>query len=191
MNQPRRRWPGKASDQKADELVAIGKIIKPHGVRGEMRVEILTDFPERYEETEEVHLIPPPSGAAKEAPDTIWLLPVESTRAHHGRMLVKLAGVNDMDQAGYLRNFTLAVPQDELIELEEGEYWHWQLEGLTVVNAEGETLGTLREVLNTPAHDLYCVATSEGEILIPAVDDYVHAVDLEKKRIVVSVPVIE
>lgn len=189
MNRP--RWPGGPSDQKADQLVAIGKVIKPHGVRGEVRVEVLTDFPERYEETEEVHLIPPPSGAAREAPPGIWRLPVESTRAHHGRMLVKLKGVDTMDRADCLRNFLLAVPQDELVELEEGEYWHWQLEGLEVLTPEGQRLGKLREVLTTPAHDLYCVATEKGELLVPAVDEYIHEVDLAKGRIIVTVPVLE
>lgn len=189
MNRP--RWPGGPSDQAADQLVAIGKVIKPHGVRGEMRVEVLTDFPERFEETEEVHLIPPAKNGAPEGPGQIWLLPVESTRAHHGRMLVKLKGVSSMDQAGWLRNYVLAVPEDELVELEEGEYWHWQLEGLDVVTPAGEKLGTLREVLTTPAHDLYCVATGQREILIPAVNEYVHEVDLQGGRIVVTPPELE
>lgn len=190
MNEKRLRWPGGPSSEKADELVAIGKVIKPHGVRGELRVEVLTDFPERYEETDEVHLIPP-RDAPRDAPPQLWKLEVESTRPHHGRMLVKFKGVDDMTRADLLRNFTLAVPQDELVGLEEGEYWHWQLEGLEAVTLDGEKLGTLREVLSTPAHDLYCIGTRKGEILIPAVDEYVHEVDLARKRIVVTPPKIE
>ncbi len=185
------RWSGGPSPHPADELVAIGKVLKPHGVRGELSVEVLTDFPERFEQTEEVHLVPPARGAAREAPSQVWVLPLESSRAHHGRMLVKLAGVSTVDQAGWLRNFLLAVPQDELVELEEGEYWHFELEGLQVFDRQGQRLGELREVLVTPAHDLYAVGTASGEIYIPAVDEYVHEVDLAAGRMVVTVPVIE
>ncbi|HXE73876.1 MAG TPA: ribosome maturation factor RimM, partial [Candidatus Nitrosotenuis sp.] len=76
----------------------------------------------------------------------------------------------------------------ELVELEEGEYWHFQLEGLEVRTPEGEVVGRLTAVLSTPAHDIYAVAGPRGEVLIPAVEEYVLEVNLERGVMTVKLP---
>ncbi|MEW6284507.1 MAG: ribosome maturation factor RimM, partial [Candidatus Eremiobacterota bacterium] len=121
-------------------------------------------------------------------PDRPWAMAVQAARPHHGRMLVQLEGVTRVEEAQLLRHYVLAVPDDELVELEEGEYWHWQLVGLEVVTPDGSPLGRLSEVVTIPAHDLYVVQTPGGEVLIPAVDEYVLEVDLAARRMLVKVP---
>lgn len=165
------------------DLVAIGKVLKPHGVRGEMRVQILTDFPERFEDTEEVFLVPP-QGQPR-------LHRVEGVRFHSGWVLLRLSGFSDPEAVGAHRNWFVSVPGDELCELEEGEYWHFELEGLEVRDESGAVLGRLKEILATPAHDLYAVEGPCGEILIPAVGEFVLSIDVEGGFMVVRPPVLE
>jgi len=164
-------------------LVAIGKVLKPHGVRGELRVQILTDFPERFHETPEVHLVSPEGPVLSKT--------VEGVRFHSTWVLLKLAGIRDPENAGKFRGWLVSVPETELVELEPDEYWHFQLEGLEVRDESGAVLGRLEEVLQTPGHDLYSVRGPSGEVLIPAVAEFVLSVDLEAGLMVVRPPVLE
>ncbi|MBI3925812.1 MAG: 16S rRNA processing protein RimM [Armatimonadetes bacterium] len=176
--------PGKVASVPVRQLVSIGKILKPHGFRGEMRILVLTDFPERFDETERVYLFRDEAGPARE-------LEVESARLHHGRILLKLCGIESSEAVESVRNFFVAVHEDELVELEEDEYWHFQLEGLEVRDAAGVVLGRLESIVSTPAHDLYLVRTDRGELLIPAISRYVLDIDLEAGVVKVDPPIIE
>lgn len=173
------------SDEKVDpeDLVTVGKVLKPHGVRGEIRVQILTDFPERFEDTEELWLVSPEGGTE--------LRKVEGARFHSGWVLLKLAGISDPETVAQYRNWLLAVPEDDLCELAEDEYWHFELEGLEVRDESGAVLGHLKEVLPTPGHDLYAVEGPQGEILVPAVGEFVLSIDVEAGYMVVRPPVLE
>ncbi len=166
---------------KPEELTAIGKVMRPHGIHGEMRIMILTDFPERFDETDEVYLVSPKK--------KVLFFPVESNRFHAGCVLLKLKGIETPEEAGEYRHWLVSVPDDELVELEEGEYWHFQLVGLKAVNEEGAYLGELCEILQTPGHDIYAIKTPEGkELLIPAVEAFVKKVDIEGGTITVCPP---
>lgn len=157
-----------------DNLVAIGKVLKPHGVRGEIKAMILSDFPERFEETDEVWLVSPDGKQEKHA--------VESARFHSGCVLLCLSDIYTPEEVKDLAGWLISVPDDSLVELEEGEYWHFQLEGLTVNDENGQLIGTFKEVIETPGHDIYAVLTPQGkEVLIPAVAQYVLNVDLANK----------
>lgn len=166
-----------------EDLVAVGRIMKPHGVRGEIRVQILTDFPERFEESKELWLVPP-AGKAQ-------LRKVEGARFHSGWVLLKLEGITDPETVAEYRNWFVSVPQHDLFDLEEDEYWHFELEGLEVRDPSGAVLGKLKEVLPTPAHDLYAIEGPQGEILIPAVGEFVLSVDVEAGFMVVRPPLLE
>ncbi|MFA5507109.1 MAG: ribosome maturation factor RimM [Vulcanimicrobiota bacterium] len=164
-----------------ESLVTIGKCVKPHGLKGEIGVKPITDFPERFEET--VHVF------AHQSKDPVRPLEIEAVRSHSGGFLIKFKGVESKDAAGKLRGFFLAVPEDELVELEEDEYWHWELEGLKAVSPDGLELGILAEVIESPAHDLYAIKTPDGkEHLVPAVRRYVPDIDLEAGIVVVILP---
>ncbi len=166
-----------------EDLVAIGRVLRPHGLRGELRLQVLTDFPERFEDTDEVWLVPP-HGPARN-------LAVEGVRYHTKVLLLKLAGVDDPETAARYRGWLVSVPEDQLVELEPGEFWHFQLEGLEVRDEAGNVLGQLTEVLPTPGHDLYTVRGGDSELLIPAVAEYVRSVNLETGVMVVRPPLFE
>lgn len=164
-----------------EDLVTIGKCVKPHGLGGEIGVKAITDFPERFEQTEIVF--------AHQQKDPVRRLEIDTVRNHSGGFLIKFLGVDSKDQADALRGFFLSVPQDELVELEEDEYWHWELEGLRAFDTSGQELGTLKEVIESPAHDLYLIETLEGRThLVPAVREYVPEISIEENRVVVILP---
>lgn len=140
-----------------------------------MRCRPETDFPERFLETEEVELFQDKGPARR--------VTVESARFHGTHILIKLQGVDSPEDAAQLRNFLVAVGPDEVIEMEDG-YYHYELEGLEVFEPDGTRIGILDEVINNPAHEIYRV----GDILIPAVDEYILDIDLEHKRMTAKRP---
>lgn len=164
---------GLVSPSTEPRFLVIGRIIKPHGVRGEMRVEIITELPERFTWLETVYL-------GEHDPQPVS---VESVRFHKSFVLVKLVGYDSREEAAELRSQLLQVPEDEAIPLEEGEYYLYQLEGLAVYTDEGEHLGELVEVIETKANNVFVVQGSRGEVLLPDTDEVVLDIDFENGRI--------
>ncbi len=140
-----------------------------------MRCRPETDFPERFLGTQEVELFQD-NGPARR-------VTVESARFHGANILIKLMGVNSPEDAAHLRNFMVAVGPDEVVDMDDG-YYHYELEGLEVFEPDGTRIGILNEVIDNPAHEIYRV----GDILIPAVAEYILDIDLDKKRIVAKRP---
>lgn len=171
--------PGTPSAESPEHLVTVGRCLKPHGVRGEVKVAILTDFPERFEDARRLHL-----HDGRQARELV----VEGARFHKNAVLLKFHGVDSMTDAEKLKNMLVAVPESELCELEEDEYWHFQLEGLEVEDEQGNHVGRLAQVLENPGHDLYLVKGPRGEVLVPAVSEYVLDIDLEAGRVRVRLP---
>ena len=160
-------------------FLVIGRVVRPHGVRGEMRVESYTELPERFTWLEEVYLARDP-----DAPDHDRHV-VETIRFHKGYVLLVLGDVRSRESAEMLRGAWLMVPVAEAIPLDEGEVYHYQLEGLEVVTDEGEYLGELEEIIETGANEVFVVRKPEGEILLPNIDAVVKEVDLEAGRMTV------
>lgn len=159
--------------------LTVGRILRPHGVRGELCVEIITDYPERLGEHTCLCLASPNS------PDVVQCYPVERLRQHGGVLLLKLGGCDDRDAADALRSMLVQIPLEEAVPLEEGEYYHFQLIGVSVETESGEHLGRVVEVLETGANDVYVVRGPLGEVLLPAVDDVVLELDLESRQMIV------
>ena len=156
-------------------FVAVGKITRAHGVKGEVAVLPLSQVATRFE----------PGSRLYVGEDIRRTLVVAEARPHRSRVLVTFEGVSDRDQADALRGSYLFVPASESPSLPEGEYWPHQLVGCEVV-AEGRgSLGTLTEVIHTPANDVWVVRGDDGEILVPALRDVVVEVDLAGRKIVV------
>jgi len=153
--------------------------LRPHGLRGELRVEILTDYPERLEQHAYFYLASPNS------PEAVRRYPVDKLRRHKEVLLLKLGGCDDRNGADKLRGMLVQIPIEEAVPLEEGEYYHFQLIGMQVETESGELLGRIVEVLETGANDVYVVRGPWGEVLLPAVEDVVLELDLEAKRMVV------
>ncbi len=159
--------------------VVLGRVRRPHGVRGEIRVEIITDYPERVAMHDHLYLAPPGRS------DHAERCQVESVRPHKGVLLIKLAGYNDREAADGLRGMLVQLPVEEAVPLEEEEYYYFQLEGVEVETETGEYLGRVIEVLEPGAHDVYLVEGPRGEILIPAIEDVILELDLEMGKMLV------
>ena len=168
-----------ASDSPEPSYVTVGQVRRPHGIGGEVRVEILTDYPERVVQHKHLYLAPPHS------PDDVEQHRLESVRPHKGILLIKLAGCEDRDAAEELRGMLVQVPLEEAVPLEEGEYYHFQLIGMDVETETGEWLGHVADVLATGAHDVYVVRGPRGEVLLPAIEDVILALDTETRKMVV------
>ncbi len=153
--------------------LAVGVIIGVHGLRGEVKVEIHSDFPDRFAAGSELLL-----------GDTSKKIIIQSSRMHKGHMLLVLAGVKNRNQAEELRNLWLFVAEEDAASLDDGTYWIHDLIGLTVQTDEGQTLGKITDVLATGANDVYAIQPTGNinrgrELLIPAIADVVQHVDLD------------
>ena len=164
------------TDSTEPRFIAIGRIVRPHGVRGEVAVEVLTDFPERFDTIEVVYL-----GDSLNAEK--WQ--VTSVRWHTARILLSLQGCEDRTSAEQLRGLLVQVPIEEAMPLPEDEYYPYELIGLDVVTNDGDDLGRVSELLFTNANDVYVVVGPRGQILLPAIADVIEQVDLDEGRIVV------
>jgi 16S rRNA processing protein RimM len=179
-SQPQLQKRGADSSGQENELpryIAIGRIVGAHGIRGEVSMVVLTEFPERFEVTEQVYL-----GNEFEA----TLYSVEGYRWHKKNLLLKLEGVIDRTQAGQLRNQFVQVPLEEVVPLPAGEYYLFQLIGLDVITTTGEKLGVMVDVLETGANDVYIIDGKSGQILLPAIADVIKSVDFEERHMIVE-----
>jgi 16S rRNA processing protein RimM len=157
-----------------EPTVAVGRVAKAHGVRGEVAVENRSDNPDRWQ---------PGSVMLDEAGRRYT---VASVRPHGGRLLVTFEEIADRTGAEALAGTLLVIPESWLPELDPGEWWAFEAEGLRVQTQDGTDLGVVREVLNYPAHDLWRVVAGDGaEILLPAVGDLIVTVDVEAGQAIV------
>lgn len=161
---------------KEPRFLAVGQVVKPHGIRGEVAVEILTDFPGRFALLERVYL-------NEKEPRQV---PLEGVRFHKGRALLKLGGYDDRTAVEALRGEMVLVPIDEAMPLEPDQYYQEDLIGLEVWTIDDEYLGDVVEILETGANDVFIVQGDRGEILLPAIEQVVQWIDLEENRMVVE-----
>ncbi len=159
--------------------LVVGRVLRPHGVRGELRVKIVTDYPERLGRHACFYL------ASPDSPEAVQRYAVERLRRHGEALLLKLSGCDDRNAADELRGMLVQIPVEDAVPLEEGEYYYFQLIGVRVVTEDGERLGRVIEVIETGANDVYVVRGPRGEVLLPAMDDVVLELDLEAKRMTV------
>ncbi|MDG4823581.1 ribosome maturation factor RimM [Asanoa sp. WMMD1127] len=169
-------------------LLVVGRIGRPHGVRGEVTVEVRTDEPEQRFAAGSV-LVTDPAAASVAAvvPST---LTIEDVRWHQGRPLVLFDGYYDRDIVENLRNVLLCVDSDELDAPEDpDEFLDHQLVGLSAVSPDGAVLGTVSRIDHAPASDLLVLALADGRsALVPFVKAIVPEVDLAGGRVVVDAP---
>jgi 16S rRNA processing protein RimM len=150
-------------------FLVVGKLRKTHGLHGEIRMEVITDFPERLDAGEQVYV-----------GDDHCLMQIRSVRWHNQYMLIAFDGYTDPESVSLYRNKWVFVRADDRPALPDGEYYHHQLLGLNVVSDDGDILGELTQILETGANDVYVIRPSSGpDLLIPAVDGVILQVDLD------------
>jgi 16S rRNA processing protein RimM len=160
--------------------LVVGRVLRPHGVRGELAVEVLSDAPDRFSPGAEL------AAGDPDGPGPLRPVTVTAARLHLGRLLLRLEGVEDRDAAGGLRGALLSIPAEDARPLADDEYWPHQLVGLAVVDRQGRERGRVADVLPGAAHDLLAVALpAGGSVLVPAVAALV-TVELEAGRVLVD-----
>ena len=162
-----------------EEYLQIGVITRAHGVRGEAKVFPMTDDIGRFSELDYV--------LTADSPDAEELK-VESVKYIKNRPILKFEGIDTIEKAELLRGTELYVRREDAIPLEEGEYFVGDLVGSDIFLEDGSHLGVLKDILQTGANGVYVIGSDEGkEILLPAVEQFILAKDVEQKRITVRV----
>jgi 16S rRNA processing protein RimM len=158
------------------EYLAVGKLRKPHGLRGEVLMEVLTDFPERLKPGAEIFM-------GKD----LQPLHIRSTRWHKQLLLVLFDEFHDPESAAGCRNQMVYVPTVDRPALPEGEYYQHELLGLQVINQDGDNLGRIEKILDTGANDVLIVRSPQDtEILLPVIESVIGEIDLQKGKMRVT-----
>lgn len=156
--------------------IVVGRIKGAWGIHGEVKIELLSDVPDRFEPGNTVHLQNRPTR-------------VQRSRPVRGGILLKLDIVNNRNQAELLRGQEITITPEQVPPPPQGTYYHFQVLGLDVLSEEGENLGKIHEIIETGANDVYVVRL-EGrrDVLIPALEDVILEVDLERGTMTVRLP---
>ena len=167
-------------DDASSELVVIARAVKPRGLKGEIVAELLTDFPERFEDIHELVLVSPHGERSTKRLEDYWF--------QNDRVVLKILGYDDGDAAKELVGSEFAVPESERVELPADHYYDWELEGCTVT-AGAESIGQVNSVLRTGGAEILVVTDNSGkERLIPLADSIVVEIDPVRKTIIVDPP---
>jgi len=153
----------------------VGVIGGAFGVRGELKVDLYTDFPDRFAKLGSVFV------GSDHRP-----MKVVGARPLGERVALKLEGVADREAAQALFDTPIYVRRTEVMPLPEGRYYHDQILGLEAYTTEGAHLGTIVEILATGSNDVYVAQNGTAEVLIPALKDIIRSIDLQEKRLTVE-----
>ena len=149
--------------------LAVGLLRRPHGVRGDLLLEVYTHFPERLK-----------PGTTVFVGDDHVPAKISRRRPHNDGLILGFAGVNSSDDAAKYRSKVVFVPAEDRPPLPEGEYYHHQIIGLKVFNEDGRELGAVSEILETGANDVYIVVRPDGrELLLPALKQVLLEVNID------------
>lgn len=158
------------------EKIKVGKIVNAVGLKGEVKVYNYSDSSEIYEITPQMYV-------------GTELLDIENVRLQKNMVILKLEGIDDRNAAEAAKGRDIFITEYDLPELEEGEYYVRDLIGMTVEEQDGDVLGKVTDVLQNTAQDVFEVARENGkQLLIPRVDEFILDIDLDTRKIKVSLP---
>lgn len=161
-------------------LFRVGKIINTHGIRGELKVSVVTDFPEqRFQENSDLYLF--------DGLDFQEKLKVKKARPNKNNWIISFANLADINLVEKYKNFDLYAQGIDQLEVEEGQYLYQQLINLKVVDTNKGEIGKIVEIMEMPANDVWVVDQgSYGEILLPVIDQVIKNVDLDNRIVQVE-----
>jgi len=164
-------------EQQKTEWATIGQVVALFGVRGELKVRLLTDIPGRFQQLEAVH-----------ASTNQQRLVIERVRPHKGEMIVvKFVGIDDANAAEPLCRQELLIPESQLAQLPPDSYYQHDILGLQVITLAGRELGPIVEILETGSNDVYIIKGSdEKQLMIPAIKSVVKQIDLVRHTMYVD-----
>ena len=164
-----------------DDLIVVAHIVKTRGLRGEVVADLLTDFPDRFENLKSLIGI---SGS-----DDKRSLQIEEQWFHGNRLVVKFAGFDSIEQAKELVNYDLAVPADDRVELPTDTFYEWELVGSRVTTIDGKEIGKVKEIMRTGGVEVLVVVDETGrDRLVPIAGDIVVEIDKDQKLIRIDPP---
>lgn len=167
--------PVDSSTREKPQRLTIGRISSPHGVRGEIRVYIYSHFPERIPELPYIYLEGEEQSRA-----------ISRARLKDNLAIMRIEGIDSREDADELRGKLVQIDLENAAPLDEGEFYHFEIIGLTAFDEEGNVLGVVKDIIETGANDVYVIKDEEGtETLIPALEDVVPEIDVEGRRMVV------
>ncbi len=155
------------------EFITIGQILAPWDTKGKLKVEVITDFPQRFTPSSKVYINRQP-------------MTIDSTEWHKRTVIIKLNTVDSIETAQRLQGQPVEIHHSQAYPLPEGQYYHFQIIGLEVWTTRGELLGKVTEILTAESNDNYVVNGARGEILIPAIEDVVKSIDLDRGCLVIE-----
>lgn len=162
------------------EKIRIAKVVNTHGIHGEVKAIPLSDFADRYASLEQVFV---------EGDSPYQVCTLKSVRWNKNYLLLKFEGIETADHAALLKNKYLSIDRTEVVPLPEDSFYLFEIIGLEVYHTNGGKIGTVKDVLQTSANDVYVIQGEEdSEILIPALKKVVKQVDLENRIMVVEPP---
>ncbi|RXT15090.1 ribosome maturation factor RimM [Ammoniphilus sp. CFH 90114] len=156
----------------------VGKIANTHGIKGELKIHSVTDFPEeRYKKGSQLLLFHPNLSE----PLTVT---VEAARLQKNTYIIKLKEYGNINDVEKYKGGSLKVAEDQRLDLEEDEFYYDDIMGCEVWTDEGNQLGLVKEIITTGANDVWVVKTKEGkEVLLPYIEDCILNVDIANKKI--------
>jgi 16S rRNA processing protein RimM len=164
-----------------DDLLVVARIVKTRALRGEVVADLLTDFPDRFEDLKSVTAIAPDESQRSLAIEEHWF--------HGNRIVLKFVGFDSVDAAKELVGYELAVPVAERIDLPEGQFYEWELAGCRVETIDGQTIGNVRDVMRTGGVEILVVANAaEKEFLIPMAQEICVEIDVARKLVRIDPP---
>ncbi len=158
------------------DLFLTGIILKPKGLKGELKVQPVTDFPESFLKRREYYI--------GKTPDDAVLRKVLSAKLNQGFAWMMIDGVGSREEAEAVAGYRLFVTADALEKMPDDRAYIHDLIGLEVLDEQGGKIGVLGDVLQMPAHDVYEIEVSGRKVLVPAVEDFVSEIDLRKRIMV-------
>ncbi len=161
-----------------EDMVAVGKILKIRGGKGELTFLPLTDDLDRFSLLKEVFIEKPDGSTVKKEIEKIFF--------YNGKGVIKFIGINSGKEAGEFLKAHISIPEKERIQLPENHYFISDLIGARVITSEGKEIGKLTDVFQTKSNDVYVVTGEDKERLIPAIKDVIKEVNIKDKKIIIN-----
>jgi 16S rRNA processing protein RimM len=166
---------------RADSLVSVARAVRTRGLKGELVADLLTDYPERFEEVTTLTAVGPKGDHLTVELEDFWF--------QNDRVILKLVDCDSVQAAEKFREYEFCIPQSDIVELEQGEYFDFDLEGCTVQEVSGRKVGEVKSVLKTGGTEILVIAAENGtEVMVPLAESIVIKIDVRAKEILIDPP---
>ncbi len=162
------------------KMYNVGKIVNTHGIKGDVKVIRITDFDERFAKGSKLFWVSK-DGSKKLS------LEVDGHRRHKNVDLLHFKGYESINEVEFLKEGTLQVSEEQLTDLDEGEFYYYEIIGCTVYTVLGEELGKIKEILAPGANDVWVVQRKgKKDLLIPYIEEVVKEVNIEQEKVIID-----